>query len=98
VTGRLDGRTAVVTGAASGIGRETALVFARKGAQVLAVDRDEPGLADTLAVAPAAMASSAVDLTDPDPPARVFAACRQELGLPTPCRTSPGWQATAPST
>jgi NAD(P)-dependent dehydrogenase (short-subunit alcohol dehydrogenase family) len=39
--GRLAGRTALVTGAGSGIGRESALLFAREGARVVAVDRDE---------------------------------------------------------
>lgn len=38
-------KTAVVTGAASGIGRATALRLSRDGADVLAVDRDEAGLA-----------------------------------------------------
>ncbi len=38
---RLAGKTAVVTGAGSGIGRATALAFVREGARVFAVDRDE---------------------------------------------------------
>lgn len=43
----LHGRAAVVTGAASGIGRETALVLARAGANVAIGDIHEPGLAKT---------------------------------------------------
>jgi NAD(P)-dependent dehydrogenase (short-subunit alcohol dehydrogenase family) len=45
---RLDDRIAVVTGAASGIGRASALLFAREGAFVALVDRDEAGMAETL--------------------------------------------------
>lgn len=37
--GRLEGRRAIVTGAASGIGRASAELFASEGARVLAVDR-----------------------------------------------------------
>jgi len=40
VTGILSGRRAVVTGAGSGIGRATAVLFAEEGARVVLVDRD----------------------------------------------------------
>lgn len=41
------GKTAVITGAASGIGRATAVALAREGARVAAVDLDRAGLAET---------------------------------------------------
>ena len=47
MSGRLGGRTAIITGAGSGIGRATARLFAAEGARVLMVDRDEAGLAET---------------------------------------------------
>jgi NAD(P)-dependent dehydrogenase (short-subunit alcohol dehydrogenase family) len=46
---RLDGRWAIVTGAARGIGKGIALTFARFGADVAVCDRDADGLAATVA-------------------------------------------------
>ncbi len=48
----LSGRTACVTGAASGIGRATALLLADRGATVVAADRDEEGLSTLAAERP----------------------------------------------
>jgi NAD(P)-dependent dehydrogenase (short-subunit alcohol dehydrogenase family) len=41
--GTLDGKVALVTGAASGIGRATALTFAREGAKLVVADMNEDG-------------------------------------------------------
>ena len=46
--GNLDGKVAFVTGAASGIGRATALAFAREGAHVVVADIDQQGSQDTV--------------------------------------------------
>jgi NAD(P)-dependent dehydrogenase (short-subunit alcohol dehydrogenase family) len=43
----LSGKTAIVTGAAGGIGAATAALFVKEGASVMAVDRDAEGLAQT---------------------------------------------------
>jgi NAD(P)-dependent dehydrogenase (short-subunit alcohol dehydrogenase family) len=43
----LTGKTVLVTGAGSGIGKETALAFARRGAHLVICDVNETGLADT---------------------------------------------------
>jgi len=48
VSGRLDGQVAVVTGAASGFGRTTALRFAQEGASVVVADLDERRGAETV--------------------------------------------------
>ncbi|MBW2401532.1 MAG: SDR family oxidoreductase, partial [Deltaproteobacteria bacterium] len=43
MNGLLEGKAALVTGAASGIGRATAFAFAREGARVMLADIDEAG-------------------------------------------------------
>lgn len=45
MSGRLQGKTALITGAASGIGAAIALAYAREGARVALADRDHEGAA-----------------------------------------------------
>ena len=64
MTRRFDGRTALVTGAASGIGAATATLLARDGASVWVADRDEPAARVTAeAIGGTALA---LDVTSPD--------------------------------
>ena len=45
---RLEGKVAVITGAADGIGRATAILFAKEGAKLVLADINEKGLTKTL--------------------------------------------------
>jgi NAD(P)-dependent dehydrogenase (short-subunit alcohol dehydrogenase family) len=64
----LEGTRAVVTGAASGIGRATALLLLERGASVVAADRDESGLAAAVA---AGAEACVCDVTEPADRARL---------------------------
>ncbi|MGI4813888.1 MAG: SDR family NAD(P)-dependent oxidoreductase [Janthinobacterium lividum] len=79
----LKDRSALVTGAASGIGRAIALAFAREGAQVLVADIDMEGARRTVELIEAAggrAVSHKVDVVDPAQHQAVVDAARREFG------------------
>ena len=65
---RLTGKTAIVTGAGSGIGRAIAQAFVDEGAQVIAADLNEVGLVATRddCTDPALMLVQRADVSDPE--------------------------------
>ncbi|MDZ4777984.1 MAG: SDR family NAD(P)-dependent oxidoreductase [Alphaproteobacteria bacterium] len=76
MAGRLASRTAIVTGAASGIGEASAALFASEGAKVLAVDL--PGkFKGALAKGVTAFE---IDISAADAPDRIISAAVEELG------------------
>jgi NAD(P)-dependent dehydrogenase (short-subunit alcohol dehydrogenase family) len=68
---RLEGKVCVVTGAASGIGAETARVFGEEGATVVGVDLREDGVGDLVLAA---------DVADEQQIAGLYDRVRSELG------------------
>ena len=67
--GKLDGKVAIVTGASSGIGRATALLFAEEGAKVVVADWHEDDgrrVADEIAGGGGAATFVRVDVSQPE--------------------------------
>jgi 3-oxoacyl-[acyl-carrier protein] reductase len=75
MAGRLQGRRAIITGAASGIGKASAELFTSEGASVLAIDLPGKNLA-----APTGGHMLELDITGEDAPQRIADTARSKLG------------------
>jgi NAD(P)-dependent dehydrogenase (short-subunit alcohol dehydrogenase family) len=76
---RLKDKVALITGAGSGIGRQSALLFAKEGAAVVAVDLNEQAARDTVASIPNAVAVRA-DVSSSADCERMVAAAEKAFG------------------
>jgi NAD(P)-dependent dehydrogenase (short-subunit alcohol dehydrogenase family) len=79
----LNGHVALVTGAASGIGRAIALAYAREGAKVVVSDLDEAGGAETVRLVQASGGQALftrADVASADDARRLVATCVEAYG------------------
>ena len=84
--GRLDGRVAIITGAAQGIGAGVAARLAADGMTVAALDLDEASAqatADAVIAAGGSALSIGADVADPEAVAAAFERVAAEAGPPT---------------
>lgn len=80
----LDNQVVVVTGAAQGVGRATAVAFAAVGARVFAIDRNGDGVAETVAALDDPSRHTAVeyDLAQISGIDHLIERARREMGVP----------------
>lgn len=81
--GRVSGKVALVTGAASGIGRGAAVALAAEGAKVVVTDVDEAGLKETvdlISKAGGTASAHAQDVTSEERWKDIVAAAKDEFG------------------
>lgn len=81
MTGRLEGKVALVTGAGSGIGRASAVVFAREGAKVIVADVDVDNGEDTAHQIEEAGGNCAFVKADVSQPTEVEAMVNKAIGI-----------------
>ncbi|PTQ13183.1 short-chain dehydrogenase [Sphingomonas oleivorans] len=85
--GKLDGQIALVTGASSGIGKATAIEFAREGASIFILyhkdDAEAEAVKSEIEALGARCATGRADVGSEPDILSAFAACAQKLGTPT---------------
>ncbi len=80
---KLEGKVAIITGAADGIGRGAAVKLAREGADLLLVDLNQRGLGETATMAAEVgrrVVELVADVTDDDAPQRIVGQTVDRLG------------------
>ena len=77
---RFEGKVAIVTGAASGMGRATAVRLSAEGASVFGVDVNEAGLAETAELCSGPFASRITDIRSREECHAAVAGCLDEFG------------------
>jgi NAD(P)-dependent dehydrogenase (short-subunit alcohol dehydrogenase family) len=78
--GKLDGRVALVTGAASGLGRASADMFLQEGAKVVYADLNRDGAAEAASAGGENAHGEGMDVTSDDDCQRVVAAVVEHFG------------------
>src|SRR4051794_35939407 len=79
ISKRFEGKTVFITGAASGIGRATAIAFANEGGNLAITDRSEAALQETASYLKAATAKVLAVTCDVSKPEEVRAAVEQTV-------------------
>ena len=81
--GKLDGKVALITGATSGMGRDTAYLFAREGAKVVITGRNEErakAVVEKIKAEGGEATYVLADTTDLSAPQKIFDAAMEAYG------------------